>query len=100
MKIRPIVLLAFLAAGCSYSNSTSTQDSPPTSFLHTNPRGCTVLIVEQNLMLRTPCELNYDVAPDDEIEVRKDGYRTWRGTLGDLPRTADRTYRLELEPLR
>ncbi len=100
MKIRPIVLLTLLFTGCSYSNSTSDQASPPTSYLHTSPGGCTLLIVDRNLELRTPCELAYDVDLDDELLVRKNGYQSWRGTLADLPRTADRTYRLELEPLR
>lgn len=97
MKLCTALLLSCLAA-CNYSNAHGSQDSPPTQFLETDPPGATVLFVRRNQTLRTPAELPIEFSPREEIEISKAGFRTWRGTLRDVPRTASRSYRLALQP--
>ncbi|MBK8979688.1 MAG: hypothetical protein IPM29_27630 [Planctomycetes bacterium] len=89
-----------LLTGCSYSNSTNSQASPPISRLETDPPGAALFLVERNLSLRTPADLNYDIDEDEEIEVSKPGFETWRGTLGEVTRVSNNTRKLVLRPIR
>lgn len=97
MKLCTALLLSCLAA-CNYSNARGSQDSPPTSWVETEPPGATLLLVRRNLTFRTPVDLGVEVSPREEMQISKTGYRTWSGTLRDIPRTANRSYKLVLEP--
>ncbi|MCB9877118.1 MAG: hypothetical protein H6835_05895 [Planctomycetes bacterium] len=97
MKLCTALLLSCLAA-CNYNNAHDSQDSPPTSWVDTDPPGATLLLVRRNLTFRTPVDLGEEVSAREEMEISKSGYKTWRGTLRDIPRSANRSYHLVLEP--
>ncbi|MEQ8765285.1 MAG: hypothetical protein RL885_15225 [Planctomycetota bacterium] len=68
--------------------------------LDTDPVDATALFPENdNLSLTTPCDLPDEIDDDDEIIISKQGYRTLRTTLSELPRVADGTYRAKLSPI-
>ena len=84
-------ILLLLACSCS---------STPPSRLETDPPGARLLFVDHNLELPTPTEFSGDYDVDEPVRVSKDGYQTWEGTLGDLTRSGERTYRLKLQARR
>jgi hypothetical protein len=99
-RIPALVALALSAtlAGCFYSNPHDSQGLRPVSRFNTSPNGATVTLPRLNLTLSTPCDLDgYDITADDELIVRKEGYRTAYVKLGEVPQIALGTYELRLE---
>jgi hypothetical protein len=90
-----VTLLLALGA-CFYDNPHGSQGLAPVTRLSTYPVGATVSVPQFNLQLVTPCDLDERVTQYTELEVRKDGYATWRGTLGDIPQVAQGSYELRL----
>lgn len=68
--------------------------------LDTDPPDATAYFPDHdNLQLTTPCDLPDDIDDDDEIILSKQGYRSLRTTLGQLPQVAEGTYRAKLSPI-
>jgi hypothetical protein len=93
-----LLVAAASAVGCAYDNSSGTQETPPTARIETEPSGAILYLRERNMQMKTPAEVSFRIREDEEIEVRADGYYTWHGTIVDIPRVADRTYKLTLSP--
>jgi hypothetical protein len=64
--------------------------------LNSDPGGATVLIERLDQELLTPCDLPETVEEGDIVMVWKDGYRPWRGELGELPLDPSGTYMCRL----
>lgn len=93
-----LLACALASAGCHYSNPHGSQAKVPVTRFNTSPNGATVTITRLNLSLHTPCDLDgYTITEDDELVVRKEGYRTVYVKLGEVPQIALGTYELKLE---
>lgn len=88
-------LLAF-AGACHYSNSHDSQALAPVTRLSTYPVGATVNVPDLNLQLTTPCDFDERVDLDTALTIRKEGYVTWSGKLGDIPEVARKSHELRL----
>lgn len=95
-----LAVAAMLALGAGCANTLESRGT--TWRIDTAPSGARLVVFHDDgdLVLQTPCDLTKEVDLDDEIEVSKEGYHTYRGTLRGLPRTSRGTYRIELVPLR
>lgn len=84
------LLLLVATAACSSTKPRLDTDPPDaTAYFPGN----------DNLQLTTPCDLPDEIDEDDEIILSKQGYRSLRTTLSQLPRIADGTYRAKLTPI-
>ena len=68
--------------------------------LTSHPPGAEVFFPNRNQKLSTPCEIDYDVYVDEPVVITKYGYRQFDGTLDDITRVGERTFEIELVPLR
>ncbi len=94
-----LIALAFGATAC-VSNRHHGQDTPRVTRVVTVPAGATLRHVDLNREWITPCDLtdeSFDI--DEEIVVEKEGFRTWAGTLEELPQISLGTYQLKLVPV-
>jgi len=96
-----LVVLAAVVGCQSYGSPHGVQNTRPITRLDTIPRGARVHIERFNMRLgkATPVDLPAELGSKDVVSVTLDGYRSWKGSLGEIPVSARGTHELVLEPL-
>lgn len=99
----PIALLAAVSIGslqgCAHSNAHGYQDLPHVFRLESKPVGAQMKIVGRNMFFNLPADIELSLRPDEIIHVSKEGYHTFRGRVGELPRGAQNNYFVILRPI-
>jgi hypothetical protein len=95
MKTR-LALAMILALALAAGSMTGCSSDPKVTRIETEPPEAELRIGSSKQMYYTPADVAQDVDPDDEITIRKKGYATYRGPLGDLQQVAEKTYRLKM----
>ena len=88
------LVLAAAATACV----SSTPEHPLPLKLTTEPPGAEVELVDQGILLVTPCSFPMDFSTYDKIVVRKAGYRPFEGSLRKIYQIARGSYELKLIP--
>ncbi len=95
-----LVSLVSMLAGCqTHRNAHGLQNLEHAIRIETQPVGATLNLVKQGMVLTTPTDINLKIDPEDRIVISRPGFRTFRGTLNDMQKTALGTYRVDLELL-
>lgn len=81
------IVIAATTSGCASSGIRVVSEPP----------GAKVTHVDSNLELIAPCDVEGMFDANDEVVISLPGYRSYRGTLEDLPRVSRGTFVCRLQ---
>ncbi len=93
-----LIALALGAVSC-HSNAHGYQDLPHVIRIESRPAGAEMTVQKNKMFFTLPSDVEMGLSGSDVITVRKNGYHTYRGPIGELPKSGQNTFLVVLRPV-